>query len=87
VETIFSEPLHPYTQGLINAIPRINKDLPRLETIEGAVPNLSKPPSGCRFHPRCPYAMGICRQAKPILQQIEPGHQVACHLYTGGRAQ
>jgi len=83
VDAIFAEPLHPYTQGLINAIPRINQDLPTLETIEGAVPNLSKPPTGCRFHPRCPYTMAICREQKPQLQQIRPGHQVACHLYGG----
>lgn len=79
---IFKEPLHPYTQGLLSAIPRIDQDLPRLEIIEGSVPNLSKPPTGCRFHPRCPYAMAICSKEKPAMMEIKPGHSVACHLYT-----
>lgn len=79
---LFKEPLHPYTLGLLAAIPRIDTDLPRLETIEGNVPNLAKPPSGCRFHPRCPYAMGICSRDKPVMREITPGHSVACHLYT-----
>lgn len=79
-EDLFKEPLHPYTQGLLSAIPRINIDLPRLATIEGNVPNLLRPPSGCRFHPRCPYSMDICSQAKPEMIEVKPGHKVACHL-------
>ncbi|MFA5311832.1 MAG: oligopeptide/dipeptide ABC transporter ATP-binding protein [Methanomassiliicoccales archaeon] len=79
---IFKEPLHPYTQGLMNSIPKVTMDLARLETIEGNVPNLIKPPTGCRFHPRCPYAMGICSIEKPLISEIRPGHFVACHLYT-----
>ncbi|MDW5563706.1 MAG: ATP-binding cassette domain-containing protein [Methanomassiliicoccus sp.] len=81
-QEIFKEPLHPYTQGLLSAIPRIDQELPRLEIIEGSVPNLSKPPTGCRFHPRCPYAMAICSREKPAMMDIKPGHSVACHLYT-----
>jgi len=84
---IFKEPLHPYTQGLMNSIPKVTMDLARLETIEGSVPNLIKPPSGCRFHPRCPFAMAICSEKKPTLMEIRPGHQVACHLYTKEEAQ
>ncbi len=80
---VFKEPLHPYTQGLMNSIPKVNIDLPRLETIEGNVPNLIKPPGGCRFHPRCPYAMDICRKEKPPMMEIRPNHLAACHLYTG----
>jgi peptide/nickel transport system ATP-binding protein len=80
---VFKEPLHPYTQGLINSIPKVNMDLPRLETIDGNVPNLARPPSGCRFHPRCPYAMEICTKEKPPMVEIRPGHMAACHLYTG----
>jgi peptide/nickel transport system ATP-binding protein len=80
---IFKEPLHPYTQGLMNSIPRVNIDMGRLETIEGNVPNLVKPPTGCRFHPRCPYAMQNCKASKPELTEIRPGHFVACFLYTG----
>lgn len=80
---IFKEPLHPYTQGLLSAIPRIDQQLPRLEIIEGNVPNLYKPPTGCRFHPRCPYAMAVCSKEKPAMIEIKPGHGVACHLYSG----
>jgi peptide/nickel transport system ATP-binding protein len=80
---VFKEPLHPYTQGLMNSIPKVNIDMPRLETIEGNVPNLIKPPNGCRFHPRCPYAMDICRKEKPPMMEIRPNHLAACHLYTG----
>ncbi|HSV42826.1 MAG TPA: oligopeptide/dipeptide ABC transporter ATP-binding protein, partial [Methanomassiliicoccales archaeon] len=79
---IFDEPLHPYTQGLINSIPRLNVHMPRLEIIEGSVPNLLKPPSGCRFHPRCPYAMAICSDEKPTMKEVRPDHHVACHLFT-----
>jgi peptide/nickel transport system ATP-binding protein len=81
--SLFKEPLHPYTQGLMNSIPRVNLDLPRLETIEGNVPNLVKPPPGCRFHPRCPYAMDVCRSTKPENVEIRKDHYAACHLYTG----
>jgi peptide/nickel transport system ATP-binding protein len=79
---IFKEPLHPYTQGLMNSIPRVNVDMGRLETIEGNVPNLVKPPTGCRFHPRCPYAMQTCKDKKPEMTEIRPGHFVACFLYS-----
>ena len=78
---IFKEPLHPYTQGLMNSIPRVNVDIGRLETIEGSVPNLVRPPTGCRFHPRCPYAMQTCKEKKPEMTEIRPGHFVACFLY------
>jgi peptide/nickel transport system ATP-binding protein len=83
---IFKEPLHPYTHGLLAAIPKITLDLPRLETIEGTVPNLVKPPAGCRFHPRCPYAMDVCGVEKPMMLEMKPGHSVACHLYTEVKA-
>lgn len=82
-KTIFKEPLHPYTQGLMNSIPKVDLEITRLETIEGNVPNLIKPPSGCRFHTRCPYAMEHCKVEKPQLIEIIPGHSVACHLYGG----
>jgi len=82
-ETVFKEPLHPYTQGLMNSIPKVDLELTRLETIEGNVPNLIKPPSGCRFHTRCPYVMEHCKMEKPELIEITPGHSVACHLYGG----
>ncbi|MCU0861583.1 MAG: hypothetical protein MUE65_04625 [Methanomassiliicoccales archaeon] len=86
VESIFKEPLHPYTQGLLNSIPKITSGATRLEIIEGNVPNLVKPPNGCRFNPRCPYTMEICRKQKPPMIEVRPGHLVACHLYTKGGA-
>jgi peptide/nickel transport system ATP-binding protein len=82
-DSIFKEPLHPYTQGLMNSIPKVDLELSRLETIEGNVPNLINPPSGCRFHTRCPYVMEHCKKEKPQLIEIVPGHSVACHLYGG----
>lgn len=79
-EELFANPLHPYTKGLLKAIPRVgNRD--RLTGIPGSVPDLVNPPSGCRFHPRCPNAMKICSSQKPALMEINPGHLVACHLY------
>jgi len=80
---IFKDPLHPYTQGLMNLLPKVHQDVERLETIEGTVPNLLNPPSGCRFHPRCPYAMAVCKHEKPKMQEIHKGHFTACHLYKG----
>ena len=83
VRSIFKEPLHPYTQGLMNSLPRLLTGASRLETIPGSVPNLIHPPSGCRFHPRCPYAMVVCREKKPPMIEIRPDHFTSCHLYTG----
>lgn len=81
VDQIFKNPLHPYTQGLLRAVPNPLTKIEKLEAIPGTVPNLINPPSGCRFHPRCPKAMDICKQKVPELKEIEPGHFVACHLY------
>ncbi|RJS88941.1 ABC transporter ATP-binding protein [Candidatus Bathyarchaeota archaeon] len=78
---IFSKPLHPYTRGLLDAIPLPTEDVKVLKPIPGFVPNLINPPPGCRFHPRCPEAMEVCSRVKPELREVEPGHQVACHLY------
>ncbi len=80
VETLFSDPEHPYTIGLMNAIPRA--DLPEVppRPIEGSPPDLLRPPSGCRFHPRCPYRQDICQRVDPPLQTIAPGHHSACHF-------
>jgi oligopeptide/dipeptide ABC transporter ATP-binding protein len=82
VERIFSNPSHPYTTGLINAIPKLStRHESRLETIPGNVPNLIFPPSGCRFHPRCSKAMDICRKEKPGIYKLEEGHLVSCFLF------
>jgi oligopeptide/dipeptide ABC transporter ATP-binding protein len=79
---IFEKRYHPYTQGLFNAIPVFGKGKQtRLEEIPGSVPNLLYPPPGCRFHPRCPHVMDICRKEKPELIEVELGHHVRCHLY------
>jgi peptide/nickel transport system ATP-binding protein len=80
--SLYSEPLHPYTQALISAIPepdpRKKKD--RI-ILEGDVPSPINPPSGCTFHPRCRHAMPECQQVIPTLKEVKPGHRVACHLY------
>ena len=81
VDQLFDHPRHPYTQGLIRSIPRIDLAATRktrLETIAGVVPKLLNPPVGCRFAPRCRFAIDACRTAQPPLIEIEPGHKVAC---------
>jgi len=82
VRAIFYEPKHPYTKGLVNAIPSISQKRERLEEIPGVVPNLIDPPSGCRFHPRCKFSSEICKREKPQLTEIEKNHLVACHLFS-----
>jgi len=79
---LYKEPLHPYTQALISAIPEPNpaKRKERI-VLRGDVPSPQNPPTGCPFHTRCPMAMEICSQEKPALAEVRPGHQVACHLY------
>jgi peptide/nickel transport system ATP-binding protein len=74
---IFANPLHPYTAHLIQSLPRIG-DLGPKKALPGAPPNLSAPPPGCRFHPRCPLAMDLCRRENPALTTLGPGHRVAC---------
>jgi len=84
VEQLFETPLHPYTQGLIRSIPRIDRAATRktrLETIAGVVPSLLNPAPGCRFAPRCRFASAVCRQETPPLREAAPGHKVACVLY------
>jgi len=83
VDDLFSSPGHPYTQGLIRSIPRIDLDSEhktRLEAIGGSVPILINPPVGCRFAPRCKFAMNVCTEKEPLLREIAPGHRMACHL-------
>ena len=80
LRTLFKEPFHPYTQALINAFPSIIGPKKELFDIGGVPPNLINPPSGCRFHPRCPKVMPICSKEVPINTPIKEGF-VACHLY------
>jgi len=81
VGELFSNPLHPYTQGLLASVPRVDSEREDQPTIKGSVPNLIFPPSGCRFHPRCPLAFDRCPKVKPRLVEPKPGHTVACLLY------
>ncbi len=83
VQELFARPLHPYTQGLLASIPRFDQPSKKLGSIPGSVPNLIHPPSGCRFHPRCPHAMPICKESRPPTTVEGDGHTVACFLYTG----
>ena len=79
-DEIFAEPLHPYTIGLLNSIPRLDVQTKYLTPIKGTVCNMLDPPTGCKFHPRCEHAMEVCRQQIPELKEVAPGRLVACHL-------
>jgi peptide/nickel transport system ATP-binding protein len=84
VKELFKEPLHPYTQGLLRSIPRIDTaatQKKRLEAIPGVVPSLLNLPRGCKFEPRCPHAKPICTDQDPVLKEMKPGHRVSCWLY------
>src|SRR6266498_219034 len=81
-QTIFKRPHHPYTWGLLGSLPRLNADVERLVQIKGQPPSLLNPPRGCRFHPRCPYVMNVCKEEEPQLLQVmsDDDHFQACHL-------
>jgi oligopeptide/dipeptide ABC transporter ATP-binding protein len=81
VFALFSEPLHPYTKGLLSCIPTGSKDDTKLMPIPGSVPDLVNPPVGCRYAARCPYVMDVCRTREPPLIEVKPKHKVACFLY------
>ncbi len=81
---IFSQPLHPYTQGLIATVPRLTGG-GIASGIAGRIPNYRNPPPGCRFHPRCPHVMEVCKREKPPLIEIDQDHSVACFLYTSNQ--
>ena len=82
VDDLFNRPQHPYTWGLMGSLPRLDADVERLTQIPGQPPSLLRPPSGCRFHPRCPYVMDVCKTTFPELvpTQRDPQHLQACHL-------
>ncbi len=84
VEQIFTKPSHPYTQGLFNSIPKIDCDSERLLPIKGLMPDPMNLPSGCNFHPRCPHCKEECKTNSPTLQEVAPGHKVACPVMTQG---
>ena len=81
-ELVYSNPLHPYTQALLSsALPYDPDTETQRVVVRGEVPSPLNPPSGCRFHPRCPVAMPVCSDERPVFQELEPGHWVACYLY------
>jgi peptide/nickel transport system ATP-binding protein len=83
VRRIFAAPKHPYTRGLLRSVPNIALDGAELYKMEGAPPSLLRPPAGCRFHPRCPSVMEICRRENPPLEDVGEEQQAACWLYAG----
>lgn len=80
-DEIFTNPLHPYTVGLLNSIPRLEAQTKFLTPIKGLVCSMLEPPRGCKFNPRCEHAMDICTQEIPRLKEVTPGHYVACYLH------
>jgi peptide/nickel transport system ATP-binding protein len=84
-DPLFTQPLHPYTQALLSAIPIPDPELKRERVVlQGDVPSPAAPPSGCRFHTRCPAVMPVCSQVDPPMIEVRPRHWVACHLYPEG---
>ncbi len=80
IDTIFKNPVHPYTRGLLESIPKMDKKQEKLRSIPGMVPNLVSPPPGCRYHPRCErFLKGLCDKEAPKLLEVEKDHFVACH--------
>ena len=80
-KTLFNSPLHPYTKALLKSIPKVGEVKEKLEVIPGSVPNLIYPPTGCRFHPRCPDRFEICNSIIPKSIEVDPNYYIACHLY------
>ena len=87
VNDVFADPKHPYTQGLLKSVPNIRLDEGELYKMEGVPPNLLHPPSGCRFHPRCPFVMDICRTNEPAFVPVVDDHLASCLLYEEVREQ
>ena len=83
VRDLFDDPQHPYTRGLLGAIPRLDRDQGRLAVIPGTLPNLMNLPQGCKFRERCAEALPVCAAERPLLTEIRPGHEAACHARTG----
>ena len=83
LEDIFNHVKHPYTKGLFGSLPRLDQEVRRLQPIDGLMPDPSDLPTGCKFHPRCPWASEECRRLEPSLCEMEPGHLVRCLLLEG----
>ncbi|XOK60680.1 ABC transporter ATP-binding protein [Paenibacillus elgii] len=81
-KSLYQQPLHPYTQALLSAVPIPDPNAKRERIVlQGDVPSPANPPAGCAFHPRCRHAVAACREQQPTLKQVAPQHEVACHLY------
>lgn len=81
-DELFTNPIHPYTKALLSAVPIPDPTRPRSRIeLKGDIPSPEKPPEGCRFHTRCPFAKDICRKQTPEFRKVNEGHQVACHLF------
>jgi len=81
VRLLFDDPLHPYTRGLLGSVPNINLTDDNLQIMGGSPPDLINPPSGCKFHPRCPRAIERCQVEEPSFKEVRPEHWSACWLY------
>ena len=81
IADVLTQKSHPYTIGLFNSIPSLDRDEKRLNTIEGLMPDPSNLPAGCKFHPRCPHCMEICKTVNPGVTQLSESHEVRCHLF------
>ena len=79
-EEIFARANHPYTQALLSEVPRIEARKKSFAGVKGEIPSPLRPPPGCHFHPRCPHAFARCREERPVLKEVAPGHRAACHL-------
>ena len=82
VRSLFRDPKHPYTRGLLGSLPKLHEKQDRLQTIEGVVPSPFDMPTGCRFHPRCEFARDICSAEQPELLDVGGGHEAACFIHT-----
>jgi peptide/nickel transport system ATP-binding protein len=81
VEAVFAEPAHPYTRGLIEAVPQLDRRRASFHPVRGEIPSPLNPPRGCHFHPRCPHVMPRCREEVPVLREVAPGRVTSCHLH------